>query len=344
MTRPILRRLLLVPLMAALLALSPLLGTSAVSAGTEEEQEVVPDKRFSVQDALVHEGHTAEIDVFLSSPAPAGGITFSVSYDWANATATKADFVGGDSLFKTSVTVQPKPTRPDCGGDAEPACGPYRNWGTRATLKFPTKFDNGEAGLEDEPTEKVTLTFSTTADGWEPARDGADTGSIIIFVNADLCRPQGGGTGHHGFYGLNRCPSTGGSSGQQESVGNGAYVGGAGADPDPQGDTQGPPDEEDAESAPLAEPGTVPYVQAVAYGKSVIVMWSSPSPYDGGEPDQYVVRLKTDNKGKAKTKRVDADTNNVTFGKVKSGTHTVYVRAKNDAGGGKWAKTQVTVP
>ena len=105
---------------------------------------------------------------------------------------------------------------------------------------------------------------------------------------------------------------------------------------------QAPAAEEEAAPEPLAEPGTVQDVQATIDGKRVTVTWSAPQ--EGGEPDQYVVRLKTPNKGKAKIKRVDADTTTVTFGKVKAGTHTVYVRAKNEAGGGKWTKIEVTVP
>ena len=330
--------------MAALLGLSPLLGTSAVSADSHDEVvEVVPEKRFSVHSAAVHEGHTAEIDVFLSSPAPSGGLTFSISYDFGSgATATKADFVGGDSLFKTSLTIDPRRAREGesywNGGDRVTR-DPVENYGTRGTLRFPVKFDNADTNLSDEPEEKVSLTFSTTTTGWAPVRDGANIGSIIIYPNAPCPDPfcvQGSGQSR-----------IVGAGQPQQPADQGAYVGGAGADPDTQGDTQGPPQqqasphEEKAESAPLAEPGTVPYVQAVPYGKSVIVMWSAPQ--NGGEPDQYVVRLKTDNKGKAKIKRVGADANNVTFGKVKAGTHTVYVRARNDAGGGKWATTQVTV-
>ena len=108
------------------------------------------------------------------------------------------------------------------------------------------------------------------------------------------------------------------------------------------GQQQPPAAEEEAAPEPLAEPGAVGDVQATVDGKRVTVTWSAPQ--DGGEPDQYVVRLKTPNKGKAKIKRVDADTTTVTFGKVKAGTHTIYVRAKNEAGGGKWTKTEVTVP
>lgn len=75
---------------------------------------------------------------------------------------------------------------------------------------------------------------------------------------------------------------------------------------------------------------------------AVTVTWTAPA--DGGAPAQYVIRLKTPGRGKAKIKRVNAEAATVTFGNVKAGTHTVYVRAKNAAGGGKWAKTQITVP
>ena len=83
-------------------------------------------------------------------------------------------------------------------------------------------------------------------------------------------------------------------------------------------------------------------VQSAVKGSKVTVTWTAPQ--QGGEPGTYVVRLKAAKKGKAKTKRVDADATSVTFGKVKAGTHTVYVRAKNAAGNGKWTKTTVTVP
>ena len=122
------------------------------------------------------------------------------------------------------------------------------------------------------------------------------------------------------------------------------YSGGSGSSQEqtPQTQQQAPATEGTAESEPPAEPGAVLDVQTAVNGKKVTVTWSAP--HDGGEPDQYVVRLKTGNKGKAKIKRVDAGTTSVTFGKVKAGMHTVYVRAKNAAGGGKWTKTQVTVP
>ena len=122
------------------------------------------------------------------------------------------------------------------------------------------------------------------------------------------------------------------------------YTGGSGPSQEqaPQTQQQAPATDDTTESEPLAEPSAVRDVQAAADGRRVTVTWSAPQ--DGGEPDQYVVRLKTKGKGKAKIKRVDADATSVTFGKVKAGTHTVYVRAKNDAGGSKWIKTQVTVP
>ena len=90
------------------------------------------------------------------------------------------------------------------------------------------------------------------------------------------------------------------------------------------------------------EPGAVRDVQATIDGSRVTVSWSAPP--DGSDPSQYVVRLKSSNRGKAKIKRVDADITSVTFGRVKPGEHTVYVRAKNAAGGGRWTKTQITVP
>lgn len=111
------------------------------------------------------------------------------------------------------------------------------------------------------------------------------------------------------------------------------YGGGAGSNADDQDSVLG---------APLAKPGAVLDVQATIDGRRVTVTWSAPQ--DGGEPDQYVVRLKTSKKGKAKFRRVDAGTTTATFGKVKSGEHTVYVRAKNDTGGGKWTKIVITVP
>ena len=101
-------------------------------------------------------------------------------------------------------------------------------------------------------------------------------------------------------------------------------------------------EEDTTESAPPEKPGAVQDVQTTVNGSKVTVTWTAPP--QGGEPSTYVVRLKTAKKGKAKTKRVDADATSVTFGRVKAGTHTVYVRAKNPAGGGKWTKTTVTVP
>ena len=105
---------------------------------------------------------------------------------------------------------------------------------------------------------------------------------------------------------------------------------------------QVPEQQQAAAPEPLAKPGAVRDVQTAIAGTALTVTWSAPQ--DGGEPSQYVVRLKTPNKGKAKVKRVDADATSVTFGKVKAGTHTVYVRAKNDTGGGSWTNIKVTVP
>ena len=44
-------------------------------------------------------------------------------------------------------------------------------------------------------------------------------------------------------------------------------------------------------SEPLAKPGAVQDVQAAIVGSAVTVTWSAPQ--DGGEPIQYVVRLKS---------------------------------------------------
>ena len=108
-----------------------------------------------------------------------------------------------------------------------------------------------------------------------------------------------------------------------------------------QQDQQAQPTEDATESDPPEKPGAVQDVQTTVDGSKVTVTWTAPQ---GGEPSTYVVRMKTAKKGKAKIKRVGADATSVTFGKVKAGTHTVYVRAKNDVGGGKWTKTTVTVP
>lgn len=116
-------------------------------------------------------------------------------------------------------------------------------------------------------------------------------------------------------------------------------LGGSG-DPDTDADTD--PDDQESAPEPLTKPGAVSDVQATIDGSKVTVTWSPPQ--EGGAPSQYVVRMKTPKKGKAKIKRVDADTTSVTFGKVKAGAHTVFVRAKNATGGGKWTKTQITVP
>ena len=105
---------------------------------------------------------------------------------------------------------------------------------------------------------------------------------------------------------------------------------------------QEPTTEDATESEPLSKPGAVSDMQVTIDGRRVTVTWSAPQ--QGGEPNQYVVRLKTPDKGKAKVKRVDADTTSATFGKIKAGTHTIFVRAKNEAGGGKWTKTEITVP
>ena len=110
----------------------------------------------------------------------------------------------------------------------------------------------------------------------------------------------------------------------------------------PQQQQQAQPTEDTTESDAPEKPGAVQDVQTTVEGSKVTVTWTAPQ--DGGEPSTYVVRLKTAKKGKAKTKRVDADAAGVTFGKVNAGTHTVYVRAKNAAGGGKWTKTTLTVP
>lgn len=100
-------------------------------------------------------------------------------------------------------------------------------------------------------------------------------------------------------------------------------------------------DDTDA-TEPLAVPGVVRDVRAAIDGATVTVSWSAPEA--GGAPGRYVVRLKSPKQGKAKIKRVDADATSVTFGRIKAGSHTVFVRAKNEAGGGKWTKVEITVP
>ena len=100
-------------------------------------------------------------------------------------------------------------------------------------------------------------------------------------------------------------------------------------------------DDADAPEA-LDVPGAVRGVRTAIDGRTLTVTWSAPE--DGGEPSMFVVRLKGPKQGKAKIKRFDADATTASFGRVKSGTNTVFVRAKNAAGGGKWTKVEITAP
>ena len=122
------------------------------------------------------------------------------------------------------------------------------------------------------------------------------------------------------------------------------YEGGSGQQQTQQQQTQQQTvtaDDTDA-TEPLAKPGAVRDVRAEFDGGTLTVTWTAPE--DGGEPGRYVVRVKNPKQGKTKIKRFDAPATTATFGRVKSGTNTVFVRAKNDAGGGKWTKIEISVP
>ena len=94
---------------------------------------------------------------------------------------------------------------------------------------------------------------------------------------------------------------------------------------------------------PVAAPGRVANLGVTAMGRSVTVSWLPPE--RGGDPAQYIVRLRHTEDRTTKFKRPGADKQSANFGKLQRGaTYRVSVRAKNDQGLGRWSHTEITIP
>ena len=101
--------------------------------------------------ATASEGGNAELTVTLGEDAPAGGLSFTVSYDYAGGTATSAD----TGTTPATLTVAP---------------------GSRTgTLRIPLATDG-----EGEDPETFSVTIATSAPGWAKAPDGAATATVTI--------------------------------------------------------------------------------------------------------------------------------------------------------------------
>ncbi|MCY4473818.1 MAG: fibronectin type III domain-containing protein [Chloroflexi bacterium] len=90
-------------------------------------------------------------------------------------------------------------------------------------------------------------------------------------------------------------------------------------------------------------PGAVLDITLTATTNSVTVSWQPPQ--DGGDPKRYIVQIRANDGGKAKTKTPKAKKTSVTFDGLDAGkTYKVWVRAKNNSGKGERVHATVTLP
>ena len=90
-------------------------------------------------------------------------------------------------------------------------------------------------------------------------------------------------------------------------------------------------------------PGPVSDLVLTATADSVTVNWQPPK--DGGDPKRYIVQIRPNDAGKAKTKRPKAKKTSVTFEGLDAGkTYKVWVRAKNSYGKGERVHAAITLP
>ena len=108
-----------------------------------------PAKTLAIASATVAEGESVELAVTLGEPAPTGGLTLDVAYDYSGGAAT-AD---------------------DTGTTPESLTVTEGSW--TATLIVPTAADDL---VEDEETFTVTI----SASGWSAASAGADSATVTI--------------------------------------------------------------------------------------------------------------------------------------------------------------------
>ena len=101
--------------------------------------------------ATAKEGENAELTVTLGEGAPAEGVSFTVSYDYAGGTATPADTGTTPATFTVAASSR------------------------TGTLRVPIAMDG-----EDEDPETLSVTIATAAPGWAKAPSGADTATVTI--------------------------------------------------------------------------------------------------------------------------------------------------------------------
>lgn len=118
-----------------------------------QPQQLEITKTFSVSaTARAAEGSAATLTVILSSPAPVGGLAFTVAVSFDGGATASSDDVG---TIASSVTV----------GEGD----------TTVDIAVPTADD-----AVDEDDETFTVTIATAAEGWDKAGDGKDTATVTI--------------------------------------------------------------------------------------------------------------------------------------------------------------------
>ena len=140
-------------------------GATATITINSDEAAAGSTKTYTLlDDPSAREGEDAELTVTLGENAPAGGLVFSVSYDYTVSLASPAD----TGATPSTVTVE--------AGSST------------ATLSVPIARD----GAEDDG-ETFTATITTSAPGWAVAGDGTSTATVTITDTTEAISYSAGG-------------------------------------------------------------------------------------------------------------------------------------------------------
>ncbi len=127
-------------------------GAAATVTVNSDDAAAGSTKTYAIaSSATANEGENAELTVTLGEDAPTGGVSFTVSYDYAGGTATTADTGTTPATFIVA---------------------PNSRTGT---LSIPIATDS-----EVEDPETFSATIATAAPGWAKAPNGTDTATVTI--------------------------------------------------------------------------------------------------------------------------------------------------------------------
>ena len=127
-------------------------GAAATITVNSDDAAAGSTKTYAIaSSATANEGENAELTVTLGEDAPTGGVSFTVSYDYAGGTATTADTGTTPATFNVAANSR------------------------TGTLSIPIATDS-----EVEDPETFSVTIATASPGWAKAPNGTDTATVTI--------------------------------------------------------------------------------------------------------------------------------------------------------------------